>query len=102
MLIGHGLVSTVPCLLLQNRFLIVFGGGSVANCYNDVVMLDTKTLEWSTPQTTGTPPTPRAGTRQAAGADTVLLWAHGKAGSGKTVELPDSCSILPCSWMESP
>ena len=52
-------------MLLQNRFLIVFGGGSVANCYNDVVMLDTKTLEWSSPQTTGTPPTPRAGTCQA-------------------------------------
>ena len=55
----------VACVLIQkdmqNRFLVVFGGGSVANCYNDVVMLDTKTLEWSNPQITGTPPTPRAG-----------------------------------------
>ena len=49
---------------MQNRFLIIFGGGSVANCYNDVVMLDTKTLEWSAPQITGTPPTPRAGTHR--------------------------------------
>ena len=52
---------------LQNRFLVVFGGGSVANCYNDVVMLDTKTLEWSSPQTTGAPPTPRAGGRACHG-----------------------------------
>ena len=45
----------------QNRFLVVFGGGSVAHCYNDVVVLDAKTNEWSAPQTSGTPPTPRAG-----------------------------------------
>ena len=45
----------------QGRFLVVFGGGSVAHCYNDVVVLDTKTHEWSAPQTAGTPPTPRAG-----------------------------------------
>ena len=62
--------SGVACVFIlwhaQNRFLIIFGGGSVANCYNDVVMLDTKTLEWSTPQITGTPPTPRAGTSHRA------------------------------------
>lgn len=45
----------------QNRFLVVFGGGSVAHCYNDVTLLDTKTNEWSCPQTSGTAPTPRAG-----------------------------------------
>lgn len=60
---------------MQNRFLVVFGGGSVANCYNDVVMLDTKTLEWSSPQTTGTPPTPRAGRR----ADHCTLMLHGRS-----------------------
>ena len=46
---------------MQSRFLVIFGGGSVAHCYNDVVVLDTKTNEWSAPQTAGTPPTPRAG-----------------------------------------
>lgn len=62
---------------MQNRFLMVFGGGSVANCYNDVVMLDTKTLEWSSPQTTGTPPTPRAGGR--AYCCTLMLLARSTA-----------------------
>lgn len=55
------LACTLTQRHVQNRFMIIFGGGSVANCYNDVIMLDTKTLEWSTPQITGTPPTPRAG-----------------------------------------
>ncbi len=49
----------------QNRFLVIFGGGSVAHCYNDVTLLDTKTNEWSCPQTEGTPPTPRAGATPA-------------------------------------
>ena len=49
----------------QNRFLVVFGGGSVAHCYNDVSLLDTKTNEWSSPATDGVPPTPRAGAAPA-------------------------------------
>lgn len=45
----------------QNRFLLVFGGGSVANCYSDLHVLDTETMHWSQPATDGIKPTPRAG-----------------------------------------
>lgn len=43
------------------RFLLIFGGGSVAHCHNDLWCLDTYTLQWSQPPTAGTPPCPRAG-----------------------------------------
>ena len=79
------LLLGLPVLLrkesVQNRFLIIFGGGSVANCYNDVIMLDTKTLEWSTPQITGTPPTPRAGT--------------GHQTSCRTLSFQSCCLVVP-------
>lgn len=45
----------------QNRFLLVFGGGSIASCYNDLHVLDTETMHWSQPATQGTQPSPRAG-----------------------------------------
>ena len=46
---------------VDDRFLLVFGGGSVARCYNDLWVLDTETGAWSNPRPEGTPPTPRAG-----------------------------------------
>ena len=45
----------------QNRFLLIFGGGSVANCYGDLHVLDTETMHWSQPATAGPAPSPRAG-----------------------------------------
>ena len=54
----------VKACCVQSRFVVIFGGGSVAHCYNDCILLDTRTNEWSQPQTTGTAPSPRAGARQ--------------------------------------
>lgn len=45
----------------MERYLLIFGGGSVAHCYNDLHVLDTLTLAWSQPASVGTPPSPRAG-----------------------------------------
>ena len=46
----------------QQRYLLVFGGGSVANCFGDLYVLDTDTMHWSCPATQGPTPMPRAGT----------------------------------------
>ena len=46
-----------------DRFLLVFGGGSVAHCYNDLHVFDTDSCTWEAVATEGTPPSPRAGAR---------------------------------------
>ncbi|KAJ7977955.1 acyl-CoA-binding domain-containing protein 4 [Quillaja saponaria] len=43
------------------RYLLIFGGGSHATCYNDLHVLDLQTMEWSRPTQQGSIPTPRAG-----------------------------------------
>ncbi|KAG5084335.1 hypothetical protein JHK84_054373 [Glycine max] len=43
------------------RYLLIFGGGSHATCYNDLHVLDLQTMEWSRPMQLGEIPTPRAG-----------------------------------------
>ncbi len=45
----------------QQCYLLIFGGGSVANCFGDLYVLDTESLHWSCPATQGPPPAPRAG-----------------------------------------
>ena len=45
----------------KGRYLIVFGGGSVAHCFNDLHVLDTETMEWSQPPVEGDQPSARAG-----------------------------------------
>lgn len=46
---------------VDDRFLVIFGGGSVARCYNDVWVLDTHSNTWSCPKPSGTVPSARAG-----------------------------------------
>lgn len=41
--------------------MLVFGGGSVAHCNDELWMLDVQTLEWSRPAAEGPVPPPRAG-----------------------------------------
>ncbi|CAA7015843.1 unnamed protein product [Microthlaspi erraticum] len=43
------------------RYLLIFGGGSHATCYDDLHVLDLQTMEWSRPAQQGDAPTPRAG-----------------------------------------
>ena len=45
----------------RERWLLVFGGGSVAHCNNELHVLDLLTLEWSQPEAEGPVPPPRAG-----------------------------------------
>ncbi|XP_023538237.1 acyl-CoA-binding domain-containing protein 4 isoform X2 [Cucurbita pepo subsp. pepo] len=43
------------------RYLLIFGGGSHATCFNDLHVLDLQAMEWSRPTQQGEIPTPRAG-----------------------------------------
>nr|DAD38027.1 TPA_asm: hypothetical protein HUJ06_008668 [Nelumbo nucifera] len=43
------------------RYLLIFGGGSHATCFNDLHVLDLKSMEWSRPAPQGEIRTPRAG-----------------------------------------
>ncbi|PIN23946.1 Kelch repeat-containing protein [Handroanthus impetiginosus] len=44
-----------------DRYLLIFGGGSHASCFNDLHVLDLQTMEWSRPTQQGEIPSPRAG-----------------------------------------
>ncbi|KAJ8443548.1 hypothetical protein Cgig2_017031 [Carnegiea gigantea] len=43
------------------RYLLIFGGGSHAACFNDLHVLDLQAMEWSRPTQQGETPSPRAG-----------------------------------------
>ncbi|KAL0900841.1 hypothetical protein Bca101_084802 [Brassica carinata] len=43
------------------RYLLIFGGGSHATCFDDLHVLDLQTVEWSRPAQQGEVPTPRSG-----------------------------------------
>ena len=46
---------------VEDRYLMIFGGGSVARCYNDLWAFDTEKQTWSSLKPAGVIPTPRAG-----------------------------------------
>ncbi|WIA35517.1 hypothetical protein OEZ86_003944 [Tetradesmus obliquus] len=46
---------------LANDTMLVFGGGSIASCFNDLWQLDLARGAWSKPELHGPSPTPRAG-----------------------------------------
>jgi hypothetical protein len=66
----------------RNRFIVIFGGGSVANCFNDLVVLDTQTMEWSSPRTDGPVPPPRAGHAAAVLGTTLYIVGGGNNARG--------------------
>ncbi|XP_078435628.1 acyl-CoA-binding domain-containing protein 6-like isoform X2 [Wolffia australiana] len=44
-----------------DRYVLIFGGGSHAACFNDLHVLDVQSMEWSKPIPQGIVPSPRAG-----------------------------------------
>lgn len=86
----------------KGRYLIVFGGGSVAHCFNDLHVLDTETMEWSQPPVEGEQPSARAGEFHAlyAAAHTSSLHTPVPVGDSSGVLVPVSFSGVsahPCS-----
>lgn len=55
---GRGAHTAVA---FRGRYIMIFGGGGIAQCHTDVHALDTHTMEWWTPEVTGNIPPARAG-----------------------------------------
>ncbi|KAL6782490.1 hypothetical protein ACKKBG_A06980 [Auxenochlorella protothecoides x Auxenochlorella symbiontica] len=66
----------------RERYLVIFGGGSVAHCFDDVHVLDTATLEWSQPEVEGPVPPPRAGHAAAVLGSTWYIVGGGNNAAG--------------------
>ncbi|KAI9084784.1 hypothetical protein K1719_033190 [Acacia pycnantha] len=71
------------------RYLLIFGGGSHATCYNDLHVLDLQAMEWSRPAQLGEIPTPRSGHAGVAVGENWFIVGGGdnKSGVSETVVL---------------
>ncbi|CAO2832746.1 unnamed protein product [Amaranthus hypochondriacus] len=71
------------------RYLLIFGGGSHAACFNDLHVLDLQAMEWSRPTQQGDIPTPRAGHAGATVGENWFIVGGGdnKSGASDTVVL---------------
>ncbi|KAI4349963.1 hypothetical protein L6164_010500 [Bauhinia variegata] len=72
-----------------DRYLLIFGGGSHATCYNDLHVLDLQAMEWSRPTQSGEIPTPRAGHSGVTVGENWFIVGGGdnKSGVSETVVL---------------
>ncbi|CAN1355867.1 Acyl-CoA-binding domain-containing protein 4 [Linum perenne] len=71
------------------RFLLIFGGGSHATCFNDLHVLDLQSMEWTRPAQQGDLPTPRAGHASVTVGENWFIVGGGdnKSGASETVVL---------------
>jgi hypothetical protein len=71
------------------RYLLIFGGGSHATCFDDLHVLDLQTMEWSRHTQQGDAPTPRAGHAGVTIGENWYIVGGGdnKSGASKTVVL---------------
>lgn len=72
-----------------DRYLLIFGGGSHATCFNDLHVLDLQTMEWSRPTQQGEIPSPRAGHAGVTVGENWFIVGGGdnKSGVSETVVL---------------
>ncbi|GIL58353.1 hypothetical protein Vafri_13410 [Volvox africanus] len=80
---------------LLDRYIILFGGGSVATCFSDLHMLDTQELTWSQLAQAGAKVTPRAGHSGAILGDIWYIVGGGNNVKGCTDLLAADLSELP-------
>ncbi|KAK9084194.1 hypothetical protein Scep_030665 [Stephania cephalantha] len=71
------------------RYLLIFGGGSHATCFNDLHVLDLQSMEWSRPAPQGEIPSPRAGHAGVTVGENWFIVGGGdnKSGASETVVL---------------
>jgi len=86
---GH--VATV----YKEKYLVVFGGGSIANCYNDTWVLDLESCKWTRPNVFGPLPPPRAGHSAALVGDTWFVLGGGNNVRGCVDMLAADFSDMP-------
>ncbi|KAG7580790.1 Acyl-CoA-binding protein ACBP [Arabidopsis suecica] len=78
------------------RFLLIFGGGSHATCFDDLHVLDLQTMEWSRPAQQGDAPTPRAGHAGVTIGENWFIVGGGDNKSGASESVVLNMSTL--SW----
>ncbi|XBI75095.1 hypothetical protein VPH35_068509 [Triticum aestivum] len=77
-----------------DRYLLIFGGGSHATCFNDLHVLDLQTMEWSRPKQQGPIPSPRAGHAGATVGENWYIVGGGNNKSGVSETLVLNMSTL--------
>ncbi|XP_076952865.1 acyl-CoA-binding domain-containing protein 4-like [Bidens hawaiensis] len=78
------------------RYLLIFGGGSHSSCFNDLHVLDLKTMEWSKPSQQGDIPSPRAGHAGVTIGESWFIVGGGDNKSGVSETVVFNMSTL--SW----
>merc|ERR1712072_70765 len=99
--------GTPPCArsahsatVFKDKYIVIFGGGSVSRCFNDVHVLDTQTMEWFAPEVEVASqgealPAPRAGHAS------VLLGSHWYVvGGGNNARACTDLFVLDLSALE--
>lgn len=84
--------STFPISFAIGRFMFIFGGGSkpLHSVTNDLYILDTATMTWSSPESDGSKPQPRdMGTASAVGDSVYFLGGY----AGGAVEFFDKMVV---------
>ncbi|KAG8472780.1 hypothetical protein CXB51_034659 [Gossypium anomalum] len=76
------------------RYLLVFGGGSHATCFNDLHVFDLQAMEWSRPTQQGEIPTPRAGHASVTVGENWFIVGGGDNKSGKCLALKSNRRAL--------
>uniref|UniRef100_A0A0E0D980 ACB domain-containing protein n=1 Tax=Oryza meridionalis TaxID=40149 RepID=A0A0E0D980_9ORYZ len=84
-----------------DRYLLIFGGGSHATCFNDLHVLDLQTMEWSRPKQQGLAPSPRAGHAGATVGENWYIVGGGNNKSGVSETLVLNMSTLTWSVVSS-
>ncbi|KAL2514847.1 Acyl-CoA-binding domain-containing protein 4 [Forsythia ovata] len=77
-----------------DRYLLIFGGGSHATCFNDLHVLDLQTMEWSRPTQQGEIPSPRAGHAGVTVGESWFLVGGGDNKSGVSENVVLNMSTL--------
>ncbi|GLC41365.1 hypothetical protein PLESTB_001019800 [Pleodorina starrii] len=82
---------------LHDRYIVIFGGGSVATCFSDLFLLDTQELIWTQLTQAGAKVTPRAGHSGAVLGDIWYIVGGGNNVKGCTDLLAADLSGLPAT-----
>lgn len=83
------------------RYLLIFGGGSHATCFNDLHVLDLQSMEWSRPTQQGDIPSPRAGHAGVTVGENWFIVGGGNNKSGVSETVVLSMSTLAWSVVTS-
>ncbi|KAJ6384523.1 hypothetical protein OIU78_027765 [Salix suchowensis] len=80
------------------RYVLIFGGGSHATCFNDLHVLDLQTMEWTRPTQQGEIPTPRAGHAGVTVGENWFIVGGGDNKSGRVPLASEGLSLVLSSY----